>query len=232
MAVINPAVRMDGIHLTLTSQAGPVNILDDISIEIGAGETVSLVGQSGSGKTSLLLLIAGLERPTRGRVALAGKDTTDLDEDRLALIRRAMIGIVFQSFHLIPTMTAIENVAVPLELSGAENAFGRARDMLAAVGLEHRERHYPAQLSGGEQQRVALARALVARPSIILADEPTGNLDNDTGRRIVDLLFEQTRAIGATLLLITHEAGLAERCERRLRMADGRIVADSRAGAA
>ena len=228
MVLNSPAIRMDSVHLTLTSLAGPVNILDDININIGAGETVSLVGQSGSGKTSLLLLIAGLERPTQGRVAITGSDTTDLDEDRLALLRRAMIGIVFQSFHLIPTMTAIENVAVPLELSGASNAFDRSRDLLMAVGLEKRARHYPAQLSGGEQQRVALARALVARPAIILADEPTGNLDHETGERVVDLLFEQTQAIGATLLLITHEASLAKRCQRRLQMADGRIIADTR----
>jgi len=232
MAAIIPAIQLNGVHLTLTSEAGPVNILDDISIDINAGETVSLVGQSGSGKTSLMLLIAGLERPTEGRVAITGRDTTDLDEDQLALLRRAMIGIVFQSFHLIPTMSAIENVAVPLELAGEPRAFDRAREMLNAVGLEVRARHYPTQLSGGEQQRVALARALVARPAIILADEPTGNLDIETGGRVIDLLFEQTQAIGATLLLITHEAALAARCSRRMRMADGRIVADSVTGRA
>ncbi len=232
MAASDSAIRLDGIHLTLTSQAGPVNILEDITIEIGAGETVSLVGQSGSGKTSLLLLIAGLERPTRGRVLVAGRDTTDMNEDSLALLRRRAIGIVFQSFHLIPTMSALENVAVPLELAGLSGAFARAAELLESVGLTARARHYPAQLSGGEQQRVALARALAARPAMILADEPTGNLDLETGGRVIDLLFEQTRVIGATLLLITHEAALAERCTRRLRMNDGRIVADSAAASA
>lgn len=218
-----PAIEMESVHLTLTSQAGPVNILNDVNMSVAQGETVSLVGQSGSGKTSLLLLIAGLERPTHGRVAILGKDTTDLDETKLALMRRASIGIVFQSFHLIPGMTAIENVAVPMELAGAPDASERARAMLDAVGLSKRALHYPAQLSGGEQQRVALARALAPRPGILLADEPTGNLDLETGRSIVELMFEQVQAIGATLLLITHELSLAQRCQRMLRMQDGRV---------
>jgi putative ABC transport system ATP-binding protein len=217
---------MEGVHLTLTSQAGPVNILDDVNLEVAQSETVSLVGQSGSGKTSLLLLIAGLERPSSGRVLILGRDTTDLDETSLALVRRESIGIVFQSFHLISGMNAIENVAVPMELAGLADAHERAADMLGAVGLTRRERHYPAQLSGGEQQRVALARALAPRPAIVLADEPTGNLDLETGRAVVDLMFEQVHQIGATLLLITHETSLAERCSRRLRMEDGRLGAD------
>ncbi len=215
------------MHLTLASEAGRVNILNDIGLHIAAGETVSLVGPSGSGKTSLLLLIAGLEQPSAGRIAIAGHDLIHASEDSLALLRRDHIGIVFQNFHLIPTMNALENVAVPLELAGAADAFARAAAALQAVGLAHRLSHYPAQLSGGEQQRVALARALAPRPQVLLADEPTGNLDHDTGARIIDLLFAQAHAIGATLLLITHDPTLAARCARQLQMEDGRIISDS-----
>ncbi len=220
------------MHLTLASEAGRVNILRDVGLHITAGETVSLVGPSGSGKTSLLLLIAGLEQASSGRIAIAGRDLTHLSEDALALLRRDRIGIVFQNFHLIPTMNALENVAIPLELAGAADAFARAEAALRDVGLAHRLSHYPAQLSGGEQQRVALARALAPRPQVLLADEPTGNLDHETGARIIDLLFAQARAIDATLLLITHDPALAARCSRQLHMADGRIVSDSARAAA
>ena len=220
------------MHLTLASEAGRVNILHDVRLHIAAGETVSLVGPSGSGKTSLLLLIAGLEQASAGRIAVAGQDLTDMSEDALALLRRDRIGIVFQNFHLIPTMNAAENVAVPLELAGAADAFARAETALRSVGLGHRLTHYPAQLSGGEQQRVALARALAPRPALLLADEPTGNLDLETGAKIIDLLFAQAQAIDATLLLITHDPALAARCSRQLHMADGQIVSDSAEGAA
>ena len=222
-----PAIHLENVHLTLASEAGRVNILNDIGLHIAAGETVSLVGPSGSGKTSLLLLIAGLEQASGGRIAVAGQDLTNLSEDSLALLRRDHIGIVFQNFHLIPTMNALENVAVPLELAGAADAFARAEAALQAVGLAHRLSHYPAQLSGGEQRRVALARALAPRPRVLLADEPTGNLDHDTGARIIDLLFTQAEAIDATLLLITHDPALAARCARQLHMEDGRIINDS-----
>jgi len=223
----HPAIALDGVHLTLASEAGRVNILHDIRLHIAAGETVSLVGPSGSGKTSLLLLIAGLEQATSGRIAIGGRDLTPMSEDQLALLRRDRIGIVFQNFHLIPTMNAVENVAVPLELAGAADAFARAEAALTSVGLAHRLAHYPAQLSGGEQQRVALARAFAPRPALLLADEPTGNLDLETGARIIDLLFAQAQAIDATLLLITHDPALATRCGRQLHMADGQIVSDS-----
>jgi putative ABC transport system ATP-binding protein len=227
-----PAIHLENVHLTLASEAGRVNILHDIGLHIAAGETVSLVGPSGSGKTSLLLLVAGLEQASQGRIAVAGRDLGRMSEDALALLRREHVGIVFQNFHLIPTMNALENVAVPLELAGVADAFARAEASLIAVGLSHRLTHYPAQLSGGEQQRVALARALAPRPQVLLADEPTGNLDLETGAKIIDLLFEQAHAIGATLLLITHDPALAARCGRQLHMADGRIVSDSAEGGA
>src|SRR5271165_688071 len=218
-----PLVVVDNIHLTLGSQAGPVNILRGLSFAIAAGETVALVGPSGSGKTSLLMVLAGLEQPTSGRVTIDGRDLGGLDEDRLARLRRDRIGIVFQSFHLIPTMTALENVALPLEL-------GRRRDAFAAAGLGHRLDHYPAPLSGGEQQRVAIARAFIAGPKLLLADEPTGNLDTATGSLVIDCLFAQHLRHGTTLLLITHDEGLARRCARRIRLADGAIVEDQPAG--
>jgi putative ABC transport system ATP-binding protein len=223
---VAPLVALEDIRLTLPSAAGPVEILRGVSLEVAAGETVSLVGPSGSGKTSLMMVLAGLERPSSGRVSIDGHDLAALDEDALARLRRAAIGIVFQSFHLIPTMTALENVAVPLELTGRRDAFAAAGDGLAAVGLRHRLGHYPAQLSGGEQQRVAIARAFVAGPKLLLADEPTGNLDGATGRLVIDCLFDHQARHGATLLLITHDAGIAERCGRRISLVDGRIVED------
>jgi putative ABC transport system ATP-binding protein len=224
----DPLVVVDEVHLTLGSPAGPVNILRGISLEIAAGETVSLVGPSGSGKSSLMMVLGGLERPTAGRVRVDGHDLGHLGEDGLARLRRRAVGIVFQAFHLIPTMTALENVALPLELGGHRDAFAAAAQGLDAVGLGHRLDHYPAQLSGGEQQRVAIARAFIGRPMLLLADEPTGNLDGATGSLVIDCLFEQRARHGTALLLITHDQSLAERCERQIRLADGRIIDDRR----
>ena len=217
------------MHLTLGSAAGPVNILRGVSLEIGAGETVALLGASGSGKSTLMMVAAGLERPSQGRVAIAGEDLGGLDEDGLARLRRRHVGIVFQSFHLIPTMTALENAAIPLELAGAPDAFAQAEAALRRVGLGERLTHYPAQLSGGEQQRVAIARAFVAGPRLLLADEPTGNLDRTTGDIVVECLFAEHARQGTSLLLITHDPRLAERCSRQLHMSDGRIAEDRRA---
>jgi putative ABC transport system ATP-binding protein len=217
-------VRVRGLQLTVPASAGPVNILRGIDLDIGAGEAVGVVGPSGSGKTSLLMVLAGLERATSGSVALAGRDITGLDEDALAKLRREQIGIVFQAFFLIPTMTALENVAVPLELAGAPDAADRAEASLRAVGLGHRLTHLPGQLSGGEQQRVALARAFAPRPRLLLADEPTGNLDQATGEAVMDLLFALREQAGTTLMLITHDPALAARCSRIVRLADGRII--------
>jgi len=214
-------VALDGVHLNLASPAGEVNVLKGISLSVQPGETVGVVGPSGSGKSSLLMVMGGLERASRGSVRVAGADLSALDEDGLARLRRGAIGIVFQSFHLIPTMTALENVAVPLELAGAADAFARAEDELRAVGLGHRLTHRPGQLSGGEQQRVALARAFVIRPGLLLADEPTGNLDQATGQAVMDLLFDRHARLGTTLILVTHDAALAGRCARVVRMADG-----------
>ena len=208
----------------MPSAAGPVNILSGVDLQVGSGEAVGIVGPSGSGKTSLLMLLAGLERATAGTVTVAGQELTRLDEDALARFRRATVGIVFQSFHLIPAMTALENVAVPLELAGVADAEGRARAGLVAVGLGHRLTHLPGQLSGGEQQRVALARAFAARPRLLLADEPTGNLDGATGQAVMDLLFSMQAEHGTTLLLITHDPALAARCDRTVRVVDGRVV--------
>jgi putative ABC transport system ATP-binding protein len=222
------AIRLEDVRLTLASAAGPVNILAGVSLEIASGETVALLGPSGSGKSSLLMVAAGLEAPTSGRISVSGTDLTKLGEDALARFRRGAIGIVFQSFHLIPTMTALENVAVPLELSGARDAFARARAELDAVGLGPRVDHYPGQLSGGEQQRVALARAIAPRPAVLFADEPTGNLDGQTGADVADLLFALHERAKTTLFLVTHEETLARRCARIVRLKDGRIVADER----
>jgi len=219
-------IELADVTLTLPSQAGPVEILRGIDLSVGPSESVSLVGPSGSGKTSLLMIVAGLERATAGRIAVAGTDYAGKSEDALARLRRDAIGIVFQDFHLVPTMTALENVAVPLELAGRRDAFERAAAALRSVGLGHRLEHFPGQLSGGEQQRTALARALVVRPKLLLADEPTGNLDGATGEQVIDLLFQLTAEAGSTLLLITHDPALARRCRRQVRMADGRIVAD------
>ena len=216
-------VSLRGLSVTLTGAAGPVEILRGIDLDMAAGETVSVVGPSGAGKTTLLMIIGGLERPSGGQVTVAGQDLATLDEDGLARFRGRYVGIVFQAFHLIPTMTAIENVAAPRELAGEAGAFERARAELAAVGLEHRLGHYPGELSGGEQQRVAIARALVNRPGLVLADEPTGNLDAATGDLVMEHLFARCRGSGATLVLITHETRLAGLCDRSIRMVDGRI---------
>jgi putative ABC transport system ATP-binding protein len=219
-----PSLRLTDVHLELASAAGPVNILRGIDLSVAAGEVVSIVGPSGSGKSSLMMLIGGLERPTQGRVEVAGRELSALSEDQLALFRRDHVGIVFQNFHLIPTMTALENVAIPLEFAGAADAFDRAAERLRAVGLGHRLSHYPGQLSGGEQQRTALARAFAADPDVILADEPTGNLDGETGRQVIELMFDLSRKRGATLLLITHDPALAARCDRIVRLVDGRFT--------
>lgn len=226
------AISLEGVHLTLESAAGPVNILRGIDLTIYAGETVGIVGPSGSGKTTMLMVLAGLERPSGGRVSVAGHDLTKMSEDALARFRRDNVGIVFQSFHLVPTMTALENVAVPLELAGRKDAFERAEEALRAVGLGHRLSHYPGQLSGGEQQRTAIARAFAPKPKVLLADEPTGNLDGDTGRQVIDLLFAQCEREGATLLLITHDPVLAARCQRQVRVSDGRILPETADAAA
>jgi len=218
-----PAITLAGVNLSLGRGAARVHILKDIGLQIGRGEAVGLVGPSGSGKSTLLMVMAGLERPNTGSVIVAGADLGKLDEDGLARFRGRHVGIVFQSFHLIPTMTAIENVAVPLELAGAADAFERAERELAAVGLSDRLGHYPAELSGGEQQRVALARALAPNPDILVADEPTGNLDETTGRQIIELLFAGHAERGTTLILVTHDTALAARCGRVMRMRSGRI---------
>ena len=226
-----PIVALDAVSLTLTSRAGPVDILRAVSLRVEDSQSLAIVGPSGSGKTSLLMVVAGLERATSGRVRVAGHDLTRLNEDKLALVRGANIGIVFQSFHLVPTMTALENVALPLEFAGDSNAFEIARALLEEVGLAPRVDHFPAQLSGGEQQRVAIARALSRQPKLILADEPTGNLDSQTGKHIVDLLFGLQRRRDATLMLVTHDQRVAAACARTIHMADGRInnVAEARA---
>jgi putative ABC transport system ATP-binding protein len=216
-------VRIRDLALTVTSAAGTVNILRGIDLDIAAGEAVGIVGPSGSGKTSLLMVLAGLERATAGSVQLGGSELTALDEDSLARLRRDQVGIVFQSFYLIPTMTALENVSIPLELAGVADAAARAKASLEAVGLGHRLKHLPGQLSGGEQQRVAIARAFAPRPHLLLADEPTGNLDRATGAVVMDLLFALRAQAGATLVLITHDPALAARCDRIVQIADGRV---------
>jgi putative ABC transport system ATP-binding protein len=227
----DPILALRDARLTLAGNAGPVEILRGITLEVRRGETLGLVGPSGSGKSSLLMLMGGLERATGGEVHALGQDLTAMDEDQLARFRRGNMGVVFQSFHLIPTMTALENVAVPLELAGAPDAFDRAAAELKAVGLEPRADHYPSQLSGGEQQRVALARAAAPRPAILLADEPTGNLDGANGAAIMDLLFGLRDRYGATLVLVTHAPDLAARCDRVVRLGDGRVQGDVRRAA-
>ncbi|MFP6711922.1 MAG: ABC transporter ATP-binding protein [Rhodospirillales bacterium] len=220
----NAAIHLQDVHLTLTGAAGEVNILRGISLNVERGEAVGVIGPSGGGKSTMMMVIAGLERASSGRVSTAGIDLGPMDEDQLALFRRDNVGIVFQDFHLIPTMTALENVAVPLEFAGIEDAFDRAGEGLKAVGLDHRIGHYPGQLSGGEQQRVALARAFAARPAILLADEPTGNLDSKTGQAVMDLLFDLHDTAHTTLMLISHDRVLADRCDRIITLADGQVT--------
>lgn len=218
-----PILRLEAVRLTLKSLAGPVNILNGIELVIRQGEAIGLVGPSGSGKSTMLMVMTGLERPTSGKVTVKSQEISAMSEDDSARFRRGNVGIVFQSFHLIPTMTALENVAVPLELALVPDAFERARQELIDVGLEHRLDHYPSQLSGGEQQRVALARAIAPRPSLLFADEPTGNLDGRTGAEIVEMLFKLQRERGSTLILVTHDEVLARRCDRIVRLRDGKI---------
>jgi putative ABC transport system ATP-binding protein len=218
-------IELRDVHVKLASAAGEVNILRGIDLSVAAGESVGVVGPSGAGKSTMMMVVGGLERATAGQVTVAGADLTRLSEDQLALWRRDAVGIVFQAFRLVPTMSALENVAVPLELAGRRDAFARAAEALQEVGLGHRLDHYPEQLSGGEQQRVALARAFVIRPRLLIADEPTGNLDGSTGRQIIDLMFRLKQEAGTTLLLITHDMALAERCDRVVRIADGQIAA-------
>ena len=218
-----PVLTLKDAALSLNGNAGRVDILRDITLTVDQGETLGLIGPSGSGKSSLLMLMGGLEQATGGSVTALGRDLTGMDEDALARFRRDSMGVVFQNFHLIPTMTALENVATPLELAGHKDAFARAEQELDAVGLAPRRDHYPAQLSGGEQQRVALARASAPRPQILLADEPTGNLDEANGAAIVDLLFGLRDKHGATLVLVTHSHSLAQKCDRVVRLRDGRI---------
>jgi putative ABC transport system ATP-binding protein len=223
MTDLIPAISLAGVNLSLGNGAARAHILKDITLDIGRGEAVGLIGPSGSGKSTLLMVMAGLERPDRGTVRVAGEDIGCLGEDELARFRGRQIGIVFQSFHLIPTMTALENVAVPLELAGAPDAFERAAAELDAIGLGARRAHYPAQLSGGEQQRVALARALAPGPSILVADEPTGNLDEATGRDIIDLMLRRFSRQDMTLVLVTHDNALARRCDRVVRLRSGHV---------
>lgn len=226
------AISARNLTLTLGSDAAPVDILRGIDLDIADGEVVALLGASGSGKSSLMAVLSGLERASGGSLQVAGEEFTSMDEDALAQARRGRIGIVLQAFHLLPTMTAAENVATPMELAGKQGATKRAEEELAAVGLGHRLHHYPTQLSGGEQQRVAIARAIAPRPELIFADEPTGNLDATTGQEIIELLFERRAETGATLLMITHDRSLAERCERIVTMADGVIVSDTASNSA
>ncbi|TCJ39442.1 ABC transporter ATP-binding protein [Parafrankia sp. BMG5.11] len=228
MTSAHPAICARNLSLTYGSASAPVDVLRGIDLDIGAGEVVALLGPSGSGKSSLMAVLTGLERASGGTLSVAGADFAQMDEDALARARRGRIGIVLQAFHLLPTMTAEENVATPMELAGMADAQERARAELSAVGLGHRLDHYPTQLSGGEQQRVAIARATAPRPPLIFADEPTGNLDAATGQTIVDLLLSRRAETGATLLVITHDVELAARCQRVITLADGRIASDVR----
>ena len=221
-----PAIVLAGVNLSLGQGAARVHILKDIDLNIGSGEAIGLVGPSGSGKSTLLMVMAGLERADTGTVAVAGENLNALDEDALARFRLDHVGYIFQSYHLIPTLTAEENVAVPLELADVPDAAPRARTLLAEVGLAERGHHYPVQLSGGEQQRVAVARALARRPPLLLADEPTGNLDSATGKQIIELLVALNRNLGSTLVLVTHDGALAAHADRIVTLRDGRIVSD------
>ena len=224
MAAMDPLISLRDVHLTLSSSAGPVHILRGVSLDIPKGQAIGIVGPSGSGKSTLMAVMAGLETASKGSVIVDGRDYTLLSEDQLSLHRRKRIGIILQAFHLIPTMTALENVAVPLELAGDKKAFQKAEAELEAVGLDHRLEHYPAQLSGGEQQRVALARAMAPNPKLLFADEPTGNLDGKTGAAIIRLMFNLHRKKGTTLILITHDPSLAKRCHTVLHMLDGNLA--------
>lgn len=226
-----PIVALTDVHLHLASAGGEVNILRGLNLSVNAGETIGVVGPSGSGKSTMMMVIAGLERPSSGSVRVAGHDLPELSEDALALFRRRSVGIVFQAFHLVPTMTAIENVAVPLEFARIADAFDKAKASLETVGLGDRLAHYPAQLSGGEQQRVAIARAFATEPDLLLADEPTGNLDGETGEQVIKVLFDLAERNGTTLLLITHDPAIAQRCSRVVHLRDGRIADDRRGGA-
>jgi putative ABC transport system ATP-binding protein len=217
-------LKLRGVNLNLKSDAGAVHILKDVTLDLPEGKTVSITGPSGSGKTTLLMIFSGLEKPSSGTVEVAGQSLAGLTEDALAIFRRDNIGIIFQNFHLIPTMTALENVAIPLEFAGKKDAFKRAEAALVAVGLAERVRHYPGQLSGGEQQRVAIARAFAVAPRLILADEPTGNLDAETGEKVMNLMFDLTRQNGTTLVLVTHDADLASRCDVTVKIRDGHIL--------
>ncbi len=228
----DPVIVLKDTCLSLVGNTGIVDILHSVNLRVDAGETVGLIGPSGSGKSSLLMLIGGLETATGGSVSVLGHELTGMSEDALARFRRGHLGVVFQSFHLIPTMTALENVATPLELAGARDAFDRAREELAAVGLADRAGHYPSQMSGGEQQRVALARAAAPRPDILLADEPTGNLDSATGNVIMDVLLSLRDRHGSTLVLVTHSRRLAGQCDRIVRLRDGAIAPQTDAEAA
>ena len=217
-------IQLENIHLKLEGPAGAVNILRGIDLSVAEGETVSIIGPSGSGKTTMLMVIAGLEKASSGDVRVNNIDLNTLDEDGLAVFRRDTMGIVFQNFHLVPTMSALENVAIPFEFAGRADAFEQAREGLEAVGLGHRVDHYPGQLSGGEQQRVALARGFAAKPKLLLADEPTGNLDQETSDAVINLLFSLTENYKTTLLLITHDAIIGKRCDREVHIADGQVV--------
>lgn len=223
-----PAIHLKDVHLSLGSGASRVHVLKGIDLAVPSGQSVGIVGPSGSGKSTLLMVLGGLERADSGIVEVAGENLTEKNEDALARFRGRNIGIVFQSFHLIPNMTALENVAVPLELAGIDNAFDRAAEEMKAVGLGERLTHYPGQMSGGEQQRVAIARALAPSPKLLVADEPTGNLDKKTGDQIAELLFAKQRERGTTLLLVTHDPKLAEQCERTIRVSSGRILPEAR----
>lgn len=227
----DPVLKITDVNLSLNGNAGQVAILHDVSLTVTSGETVGLIGPSGSGKSSLLMLMGGLEQATSGSILALGQELTAMTEDQLARFRRDHMGVVFQSFHLIPTMTALENVATPLELAGVKDAFARAEEELRAVGLGDRINHYPSQMSGGEQQRVALARASAPRPQILLADEPTGNLDETNGQAIMDLLFDLRDRHGATLIMVTHSSELAARCDRVVRLRDGRVDATAQVAA-
>ena len=219
------------VDLSLESPSGKIDILRNLNLSVGKGETVSITGPSGSGKSTMMLVTAGLQKPSAGQISINNNDITAMNEDELARFRRDHIGIVFQNFHLVPTMTALENTAIPLEFAGLRNVFEKAEDILKAVGLGHRLHHYPSQLSGGEQQRVALARAVVTNPDLLMADEPTGNLDQATGEKIMDLLFNLADEKGMTLMLITHDLSLAKRCRRSITMTDG-VLSESHDDAA